>query len=323
MKANLRSLAILAALFASTHPSDLVAQTNDWIDAGLSNDFADGGNWSFGFPPDSSSFEFARIGSDSQTPGAPANPIASVRTDLSAIPSPALILGDGGGYEGTLDISSGGRLAIEIGFASPTANLDVGRDGGIGLLNVSGTGQLSVGGQLATPVSGNSASTITLSDSATVTAASAFFYRNLRVVGPNVSFFSPGDVGFGQDGTHAWEFAVTGGSSGPSTLSVGGTLNLGGTLTISISDGAPAIGDSFTIADSAGVINRFGSVDVAGVSALGSGVAARAQSVPDSGSVNGVLTSVVIEQQPVLIVNRRTGDVSIRNPADVEEVRFV
>ncbi len=320
MKSIFRCLSLLTAIAVSSVTANLSAQVNDWVDAGSSTSFADGGNWSFGFAPDPDIFESAKIGSNSGVPGAPSNPTATVTTNLSATPSSYLILGDGVGFEGTLDISSGGSLVTQAGLASTVGGLDVGSSGGTGFLNVSGTGQLTVVGQLATPTSGDPASQITLSDSATVAAETATFSYNTRIVGDSVNFTTIGTTVLASTGTHEWAFNTVGGSSGPSAISVGGNLDLGGTLKLDTLGDALAIGSSYIIADSASVSNSFSSIDLSSVPALGLGVNVRAESNADGGSTNGVYTSIVVEQQPVLIVNHQTGDVSIQNPGSTASI---
>ena len=318
MKSILRSVVVTAALVAAQCPTNLVAQVNDWVDLGGSNDFADGNNWSFAVQPDEF-FEVSRIGSD---PGfaATTNPTATVSTNLAGIPSSALVLGDGTGFEGTLDIISGGTLVTSAGFVSQTGNLTVGVNGGTGFLNVSGTGVLNVGGLLQTDISGDAASTIALSGAATVTADSAIFNNGLQVIGSDVSFSTTGSTVFQQNGVHEWEFAVSGGSAGTSALSVAGQATLDGVLKLDTMGGTPAVGDSFALVDSATVAGSFSGIDIADVPNLGLGVQARVESA--AGGTNGVVTSVLFEQQPVLTVNRQTGAVSIQNPGSASTVAF-
>ncbi len=313
MKATLRCLAVLAAIVASPYPSELLAQApTRWIGPANSSAWLTTGNWSTGFYPDPGFDSDARIGTDTTIPSVPNSITINISTDLTSNPSPAIFLGDAAGYEGTLNITSGGKLVTALGVVATSANFDVGLGGGKGTLNVSGTGMLDVGERLVASTSGAAGSAISLSDSATVTAASAFFDRNLLISGPNVSFSVTGDAILGLAGTHAWDFAASGPGAGPSRLSVGGQLDLGGTLKLDTRGATLNVGDSFVIADSASVVNGFSNVDLSAVPGLGLGVSVRAISAP--GGTNGVLTSAVVEQQPVLRVNRRTGAVSIENP---------
>lgn len=317
MKLTMRCLALAAAIATAQAPNALFAQTNDWVGFGSTTNFADGGNWSFGFAPSPDFFAESRIGSDSQVPGAPSNPLATVSTNLSGSPSSALVLGDGVGFEGTLSIASGGQLSIQLGAASPSGNLTVGRNGGVGILQVDGSGQLQVGGDLVS--AGGATSELIFSGSASVSAATASFDRNLRIAGPSVNLATTGNLVLGSSGVHEWEFNPSG---SPSRLLVGGQLNLGGTLKLDTLGIAPAIGASYVIADSSSVVNSFSTIDLSNVPGLGLGVRVRAQSQAVPGSVNGFLTSVVVEQQPVAFVNRQTGEVTLRNPGTGSSIDF-
>lgn len=316
MKASLRYLALATAFVAAHFPATLNAQVDDWTGA-VSTSFADDDNWSLEVFPFPVFVEFARIGANTGSPGVPSDPVATVTTDLSSTPASTLILGDGGGFQGTLDISNNGHLVLQPGFGMPSGDLDVGRNGGVGILNLSGTGHIDITDSLRS--GGGAASTITLADSATVMATEASLDRNLRIVGSGVSFTASSNVALGASGTHEWEFDP---ASGPSPLLVGGEISLDGTLKLDSLGQPLAVGASYTIADSSSVSGGFPSVDLSEVTALGLGVSARATSVADGGSVNGVLTSVVIEQQPVLVVNRQTGETSIRNPGSTTSVAF-
>lgn len=314
MKASLRTATLVAALVAAPLAGASMAQENVWIgsDGGFGGDgvsFSDGNNWSFLVSPDGT-FSRAVIGGD---PGfeVGANPVVDVDGDLSGVPTPQLVLGRGGAFSGTLNVGTGDSLVVGPGTESSVgdvpANLVVGLDGGLGTLNASG-GMLSIGNELATPTNANAASAINLSGSASVTAAVAFLDRNLTITGDGVSLAISGNAILGQAGTHAWSF----GAAGPSPISVGGQLDLGGTLKIDTLGVTPSVGDSFLLADSGSVINGFANIDTSDVPELGVGVTLRPVSAP--GGVNGIQTSLIVEQQPVLVVNRQSGEVSLRNP---------
>ncbi len=313
-------LMIAVASIVLLHSAKVYAQgDNEWIGAATSTNGWDvNGNWSGGFFPDPNFDANAKLGANTDIPTVPTSIEVTLTTDLSGKPSPRVILGEGSGYQGTLNLQSGSNFVTTTGAIAASANFDVGIDGGTGFLNVTGTGQLNVGGQLTTVPNGNPSSTITLQDSASVTAGALFNEHRLRIVGPDVSFSVAGNAILGGPGTHEWEFPLTGSSSGPSILYVGGQLSLDGTLKIDTLGETPAVGDSFVLADSQSVIQGFTNVDtsdIAGFDGLGQGVVVRAVSAPDAGSTNGVLTQVVIEQQPILVVHRRTGEVAIHNPS--------
>ena len=299
------------------HPTTAQAQDNIWVGAADStNEWLTDSNWSATFYPDPNGDANAKVGADNTLPDFPTAIEMTLSTDLSATPSPRVVLGEGSGYQGTLNLQSGAKFVTSTGVVATSASFDVGINGGLGFLNVTGTGQLTVGGRLSTVPGGDQASTIALQDSATVTANELFSQHNTRIVGSDVSFSVADFAILGGGGTHEWEFSP---STGPSVLNVGGELSLDGTLKIDTLGQTPSVGDSYVIADSQSVIQAFTNIDtsdITGFDGLGEGVAARVISTEDpGGSNNGVLTRVVIEQQPVLIVHRRTGEVSLRNPS--------
>lgn len=309
-------LIIAAASIVLLHSARVYAQAdNEWVGAGVStNGWNVGANWSTGFPPDPNFDDNAKLGADTGVGGVPNTIEVTLTTDLSSTPSPRVSLGDASGFQGTLNLQTGANFVTTTGTQATSANFDVGINGGTGFLNVSGTAQLTVGGQLTTSPSGNAASTIALQDSATVNAGSLFNEHIMRIIGSDVTFTVAGNAVLGGPGTHEWEFGPT----GPSVLFVAGQLSLDGALKIDTLGETPGVGDSWVIADSQSVIQGFTSVDTSDVpnfGNLGQGVAIRAVSAPDVGSTNGVVTRIVVEQQPVLIVNRRSGEVEIRNPS--------
>ncbi|MEN1678795.1 MAG: hypothetical protein AAGJ46_04340 [Planctomycetota bacterium] len=315
MKTNRTLLAAAVALATALAGSTATAQINTWTGDGATNAFSDGNNWDFFFTPDPVLFSESRIGAD--VPGLPdaTNTLATVAADLSLTPSSRLVLGegtqqDGTPYEGSLAISSGGQLVVQPGVGGGNGNLEVGNNGGIGTLAVSGSGALQVDGQLAANGGSGGDSSMTFSDSAAVTASSLFTERRLRLEGGGVTFSVANDAILGQFGVHEWAFSPSG--AGPSVMSVAGELSLDGTLSIDTLGETPSVGDSWVIADSGSVIQGFTSIDTSAVPGLGQGVAVRV--FQSGGGVNGVETNVVVEQQPVLVVNRQTGAVSIRNP---------
>jgi len=297
-------------------PASMAQTTNRWVGPPTGGDWTNGDNWSEFFQADADFDNEAVIGSETGNPAVADTIELEITTDLSAIPAPSLTLGDGGAFSGTLRIGSGGRLVTQTGIVATSADINVGQNGGVGVLSVSGTGRLDSGGQLQHTVTSGDGSLIELSGDATVNAASATFRRNLRVVGPGVSFATTGNTTLDAAGVHTWEF----GASGPSALSVGGELALGGALGIVTTGATPSVGDSFVIGDSASVSGAFARVDTSGVAGIGLGLSFRAETA--AGGNNGFLTSVVVEQQPVLIVNRQTGAVRLANPGAAGTVDF-
>lgn len=323
MRSTLRGLMGAAALAALLPASDLLAQgPTRWVGGGVANDWTDGDNWSEFFQPDAEFDTVAILGSETGVVGVPDSIEVTLTTDLSSIPAPGITLGDGGGFEGTLNLNGSARLVTAIDEAATSADFNVGFNGGNGFLNVRDNAQLNVGGALASNFTSGGESTITLQDNATVTASSAVFERNLRVVGPSVSLAVAGDATFAQFGVHEWDFALSGGSAGPSAIQVGGELRLGGTLKVNTQGATPSVGDAFTIADSATVSGGFATVDTSEVPGIGLGVSFRTVTQASGASTNGLLTSVVVEQQPILVVNRQTGSVSLQNPGVAASVAY-
>lgn len=320
MKSTLRCSLCLTAIAASLLTTDSPAQTTArWTGAGATNNWTDDDNWSTFFTPDPAFDTVAVIGSNTGNPSTPDDVTVTITTDLSASLAPGITLGEGDGFTGTLNLESSGKLITTTDIVATSADFNVGISGGTGTLDVSGNATLTVGGQFASNFTSGGASTITLRDSATVTAASAVFERSLRVVGPDVSLSTTGNASLGQFGVHQWDFTT---SAGPSVLSVGGELALDGTLKINTLGGTPSVGDAFVIADSSSVSGSFSGVDTSDAPGIGLGVTFREQSVASGASTNGVLTSLIVEQQPVLVVNRQTGSVTIQNPGAAASVDF-
>ena len=215
---------------------------------------------------------------------------------------------------GRSNITSTGAFRVVVGGgAGSSGDLDVGLNGGIGILNVSGT--LEVGNQLTLNTNANAASTVTFSGSANVTADSGFLDRNLVIDGSNVSASFTNDLALGQAGIHTWRIPAT----GASTVLVGGNADLGGTLRLQFPNGAPAIGATWNLIDSATVDagetprSGFDNIDATPVIGLTPGATFVVRTVAGGGSTNGMYTQLALEQHPVLVVDRSTGTASIRN----------
>jgi hypothetical protein len=313
MKATNLSVAALAVACMGIWSAQVFAQANGWT-GGVGGNWTDS-TWQFGAPPsipfDASGIVGSTAGSSSPTGEVNVN--SDIRVSNS---SPTVVLGNGAGTSGTLNINSSGAFSVEVdpgGGAGSTGVLVVGLNGGIGILNVSGI--LEVENRLELATSGNAASTITLSGSASVTADNGFLDRNLIIDGSSVSASFTNDLILGQSGTHTWRIPA----GGASTLSVGGDVDLGGALNLEFPDGAPTVGSTWNLIDSATVDDgeanpsSFNNIDQSAVLGLVPGSTFAVQSAPDGGSTNGVYTKLLLEQHPVLVVDRSTGTTSIQN----------
>ena len=311
MKATTQYAAAAAILIALAWPSQLLAQDNSWS-GGPAGNWIDG-TWTAGGAPDPALDARGVVGSTvgSATPTA----VVSVTSDIRVSnPSPTVVLGNGAGTSGTLNITSTGKFRVPNVDLS-TGNFDVGLNSGTGVLNVATGGVLEVARELRTATSGNAASTISLAGTANVTAGSAFFDRRLVVDGSSVNFNVSGNSVFGQAGTHTWRI----GASGASTLKVAGNADLGGTLRLEFPSGTPTVGSIWNIIDSDTVDageatpSGFNNVDQSGVAGLVPGARFNVSTAASGSSVNGIFTRLSLEQHPVLMVNRATGAMSLRN----------
>src|SRR4051812_23304590 len=220
----------------------------------------------------------------------------------------------GGGY--LIMLSATGKFRTAVGPLS-SGGFNVGQAGGVGLLNIASGGVLEVAGSLTAPTAAGAASTISLAGTASVSAASAFLDRTLVVNGSNVNVSVTGDLILGQAGTHTWQIPAT----GASVLSVGGNADLGGTLKLVFPSGTPTVGSTWNLIDAAtvdaneGTGSSFNNIDASAVTGLAPGQRFRVQSV--AGGTRGRLAQLLLEQQPVLTVNRQTGAMSLDNPGAV------
>lgn len=299
--------AALVAVLAATPPAD--AQ-NRWSSFAVDNNWLNDGNWDVGFAPDPAFDTSAIIGVN--TLGAATTATVTVN---GVVTSPTLQLADGLGTAATVTVPATRSLST-VADLSP-GDLQIGLNGGVGVLNVQGT--LNVARQLTTPTSGDFDSTLALSGSASVTALHGFLDRQFSIAGPSVSFSMTGaDVNgngliLGGGGVHTWQFGAT----GLSTLNVNGNLDLGGTLALKTPGYTPAVGSSWVLADSGTVDandvspSGFGFIDTTGVPNLLPGSTFVVNSVP--GGVNGTQTVLSLQQHPVLTVNRQTGVASLKN----------
>jgi hypothetical protein len=307
MKATIRSATALTVACACLWSAQAFAQDNGWTgNVGNWTDFT----WQFGAPPipDFDARGIVGSTSGSSSPVGTTNVGSDIRVSN---PSPTVVLGNGAGTNGTLNITASGKFAVVTGTAGSVGDVNV--DSGIGNLNVAGV--LEVAGALSSPTSGNAASTTTLSGSAMVTASSGFFDNRLVIDGSNVSASFADGLVLGQSGTHSWQIPA----AGASTLLVGGNADLGGTLKLTFPGGTPAAGSTWNLVDSATVdsgeasASGFSSIDQSAVVGLVAGATFAVHAVADAGSTNGTYTQLSLEQHPVLVVDRGTGTASIRN----------
>ncbi|MEM6798104.1 MAG: hypothetical protein AAF589_01195 [Planctomycetota bacterium] len=311
MKRILQNVIATTAITVLLAPSPAAAQQNSWT-GGATGDWSDA-TWAFGVPSggigiDSEALVGSTVGSGT--------PTAAVDVTNSQ-DTPAVTIGGGAGTDGTVNVTGTGTLNV-VDTPPSNGNLVVGEFDGLGTLNVD-SGTLVIAGGLLNS-SGAAASAINLTGSASVTAASAFFDRNLTIDESNVSLSIGGDATFGLSGTHTWVIPT----AGASAVSVGGNADLGGTLKVEFPDGKPVVGSTFNLIDAATVDNNevipsgFSFVDTSSVSGLGPGERFSTQTV--AGGTNGQLAQLVLEQQPVLIVDRDTGSVTVQNPGGVASI---
>jgi hypothetical protein len=301
------AVAAMVAVLAATPPAD--AQ-NRWSSFAVDNNWLNDSNWDIGFAPDPVLDPAAIIGVN--TLGAATTATVTVN---GVVTSPTLQLADGLGTSATVTVPATRSLSTVVGL-SP-GDLQIGLNGGVGVLNVQGT--LNVARQLTTPTSGDFDSTLALSGSASVTALHGFLDRQFSIAGPSVLFNMTGadangnGLILGGGGVHTWQFGAT----GLSTLNVNGNLDLGGTLALKTPGYTPAVGSSWVLADSDTVDandvspSGFSFIDTTGVPNLLPGSAFVVNSV--AGGVNGTQTVLSLQQHPVLTVNRQTGVASLKN----------
>ena len=316
MKINLLSAALLAGALAVLLPSASQAQQNIWT--GSTGGWLDSTWNQFAYPEPTYDAE-AVIGSNTGS-GSPVG-VVNVSSDLSSYPAPTVILGDepdaGDSTDGTLNIT-GTLNVVEEAFSS--GDFYVGLDGGLGTLNVN-SGTLSIANNLQSS-SGASASAINLSGTATLSASTGFLDRQLTLTGSNVDLSFSSNLILGLGGTHTWVIP----STGASTISVGGNADLGGTLKVEFPDGTPSAGttwnlvDAATVDDGEPIASGFSYVDSSSVTGLEAGQRFATQTVSDAGSANGNYVQLVLEQHPVLIVNRDTNEIIIRNPGSATSI---
>ena len=322
MKATISYVAAMtklgALLGALLCPTELFAQ-GDNLWTGTTGNWTSGGSWSFGDVPDPELDTRAVIGSTDSLNGGTVTGVVSVGSDIRlSNPSPTIVLGNGFGTSGTLNISASGKQAVKNGSES-SGDFETGLDGGTGLLNIAGA--LEVEGTLSAATSANASSAIMLSGTAKLIAGSGFLDRKFVIDGSHVSASFTNDLTLGGGGTHTWKIPA----SGSSTISVGGNADLGGTLALQFPDGTPAVGSTWNLVDSATVDanetpgSGFGGIDQSRV-----GVTAGQKFVVNTvaGGTNGLLSQLALEQHPVLVIDRATGATSLKNFGTAASVDF-
>lgn len=303
-----------AALVAVLGTTPAAYSASTWLQPGLipgqDSNWANDNNWDTGFTPGSFD-DFAVVGST--TLATDPNAVVNV---TSAVTSPSVQIANEATTTGLVTIAANGSLLTAANNLTE-GDFRIGDNGGRGTVNVQGV--LNVARELTTPTAATLDSSLNLSGSASVTAEYGFLDRQLRIVGPNVSFTTTDNNGDGNSlilgggGVHTWEF----GAAGPSQLSVNGNLDLGGTLAIETPGFTPAAGTTWALADSVEVDandaspSGFDSIDSSGVPGLGPGSTFRVTS--GAAGTIGVLTELTLIQEPVITVNRQTGEIKLKN----------
>lgn len=156
---DLRAGAALLCLILAALPGLSPAQST-W-NGSISTDWNTAGNWSSGVPS----------GVNAQINSIPAN-ICTVRATVSALPTD-IIIGDGAGTSGQINQTDG---LLQTGATNSTGNwFFVGRNGGTGLYNLSGSGSLAVGKLWVGGMvyAENGTGTVTINTTGTVSANSS------------------------------------------------------------------------------------------------------------------------------------------------------
>ena len=280
------------------------AATTDWNNAtvpgtAVTNNWTTGGNWTAGVP-DVGVLDFGVINNGG---------VAYVNSAVSP-QAGGVSLGTNAGQSGTLDVLSGGSLTVvDDGPTFPA-------DGSV-RIGQAGTGNLFVrpGGTLnsvSIMLGAANASTLTLGGTApgaaTVSTGLATLGRTMRVIGPNVNFSATGGIAF--QSTSVFIPEITGGTHSP--LKTSGNAGLGGTLQVDFNGVTPTGGSFWNLLDAASISGAFTAILPDPAVPLGLGQVLAVRTV--NGGTNGKLGQLVLNQLPVLSINRNTGAVSITNP---------
>lgn len=242
----------------------------------------------------------------------------------------SIVLGQGAEADqaGTLEILSGGSLTVASHPTFPAdGSVRVGQNVGQGLNTelsggngFNGTGTLRVlpGGTLTSEsltLGGTVDSSIILggaaAGTATVNTGAVTLGRTTRVIGPSVDFTSSGmNAGITFQGNSVLIPEITGATH--STLKTEGAASLGGMVQLDFNGVSPEPGDTWDIVDAASVGGAFASVLPDPDVPLGAAQRLTTQTV--SGGDNGQLVQVLLQQMPVLTVDRDSGAVDLTNP---------
>jgi hypothetical protein len=273
------------------------AQLNrNWLPTGTA-DYSSSANWSEGFVPDATFDERAVI-----------NNGGTAVVNSSVLAPSAVLLGQAAGNSGTLEITSGGTLPVDLlGGNMGLGTVTVGA-AGAGTLRVLPGGTLSADGALTSGA--NAANTIVLggtaAGTATVTVGSASFAGTTQAF-RNVNFNSAGSINLLPTSRYGVEITAAG---SPTLRSTTGTA-VDGVLDVNFSGVTPAVGATWDLFDASAVTGSFDAINVTGTPAAGPGTRYAFRSIPAAQNrARGVLT---LEQFLQLNVNRDTGAVSILN----------
>lgn len=262
------------------------------------NNWTTPANWSAGLP-DVNAQDFAVIDGGG----------TAYVNSVVALQAGGISLGTNAGQSGTLDILSGGSLALaDLGIALEDGSVRIGQ-GGTGNLFVRPGGTLN---SLSLALGAANASTLTLggttAGAATLTTGQATLGRTTRVIGPNVNFNASAGIAF--QSTSVFIPEITGATHSP--LKTAGTAGLGGTLQVDFNGATPAAGSSWNLVDAAAISGSFTAILPDPAVPLGLGQVLAVRTV--NGGTNGKLAQLVVNQLPVLSINRNTGAVAITNP---------
>lgn len=297
------SLLLALASAASAQPPVTGAFTTNFNPTGAgtpaANNWTNPANWSAGLP-DVNDQDFAVIDSGGT---------AYVNSAVAQQPG-GISLGTNASQSGTLDILSGGSLTLaDLGIALEDGSVRIGQ-GGTGHLFVRPGGTLN--SLSLTLGAANAASTLTLggttAGTATLNTGLATLGRTTRVVGPNVNFNASAGIAFQSTSVYVPE--ITGATHSP--LKTAGTAGLGGTLQVDFNGVSPAAGSSWNLVDAATISGSFTAILPDPDVPLGLGQVLAVRTV--NGGTHGRLAQLVINQLPVLSINRNTGAVAITNP---------
>jgi hypothetical protein len=293
---------------AIAQPPIAGALTTEWNNATVpgtpaSNNWTTSGNWSAG-QPDVNVQDFAVIDNGG---------VAYVNSNITTQPS-GVSLGTNANQSGTLDILGGGTLTViddPFGFVTADGSVRIGQ-GGTGNLFVRPGGTLN--SVALTLGAGAVGSTLTLggttAGNTTVGTGQATLARTTRVIGPNVNFNASAGIAF--QATSIFIPEITGGTH--SALKTAGTAGLGGTLQVDFNGVTPTGGSSWSLVDAATISGSFTSILPDPNVPLGLGQVLAVRTV--NGGANGKLAQLVVNQLPVLSINRNTGAMAITNPGN-------